>query len=137
MKKLIPMTDFVLLISKQTTNEGNSLVRNFNKIKNYANFLKQPLKLEMFIPCDENHGGVLKKPCDEELEKFKGLQYGDFDCNYTYIFDYNQAKSKVLFEGWDKRIKDIHLFSKEISNKTIEDVMPWDLELTENALKQI
>lgn len=128
------MTDFVLSISKQTTNEGNSLVRNFNTIKNYAQFLKQPLKLEMFVPCDENHGGVLKKPCDEELEKFKGLQYGDFDCNYTYLFDYNQAKEKVLFEGFD----DIEAINYHISReRNIEYLSKFgNIELTENALKQ-
>src|SRR5690606_1777432 len=100
--KLISMTDFVLLISKQTTNEGNLLVRNFNKIKNYANFLKQPLKLEMFVPCDED-GSILEHPiyttnhsdecyckgCEEETKRCSDLQD-----------QYQKAKEKVFFEGF-------------------------------------
>ena len=48
--KLISMTDFVLeSISKFNTYEPEE---NLNLIIKYANFLKQPLKLEMFIGED-------------------------------------------------------------------------------------
>lgn len=48
--KLISMTDFVLeSISKFNTYESEE---NLNSIVKYANFLKQPLKLEMFIGED-------------------------------------------------------------------------------------
>lgn len=133
--KLISMTDFVLEQSKYIKSDMASYGQFIDKTVKYTNFLKQPLKLEMFIPYDENHGGLLKKPSDEELEKFKGLQYGSFDCNYTYIFDYNQAKTKVLFED-DFCIDTIkHHVSQ---GRTIEYLANFGtIELTENALKQL
>lgn len=143
--KLVSMTDFVIEQSKLTgydISDYDWIIR----IVNYAKFLKQPLKLEMFVPYDENHGGVLKKPCDEELEKFKGLQYGDFDCNYTYIFDYNQAKEKVLFEGFEVKGNYImyydfaYMMKYELEGKTVENIIDEipnnRLQLTQNALKQ-
>ena len=52
--KLISMTDFVIsLWDKDITTEDFAQTT----IK-YATFLKQPLKLEMFIPCDED-GNIL------------------------------------------------------------------------------
>ena len=55
------MTDFVL----EQLNEENSRTRPIrsvlNALEGYANFLKQPLKLEMFVPCDED-GNILKEP---------------------------------------------------------------------------
>ena len=53
--KLISMTDFVLYCSK---NVGHP--RTINSIISYAEFLKQPLKLEMFVACDEN-GNILEE----------------------------------------------------------------------------
>ena len=62
---LIPMTDFVL----EQLNEQNSRTKPmrevFNSLEKYAKFLKQPLKLEMFVPCDEE-GNVLEEPKIEE-----------------------------------------------------------------------
>ena len=45
--KLISMTDFVLEIGKQT--EIKTYVWYFLKVFDYAQFLKQPLTLDMFI----------------------------------------------------------------------------------------
>ena len=52
---------------------------------NFSNFLKQPLTLGMFVPCDEN-GNVLEEPLllpSYELDK------------------YRKAKEKVIFDGFD------------------------------------
>ena len=65
--KLISMTDFVLGIEQNSYTktekyniiEWQSKCESFDKIIKYANFLKQPLKLGMFVPCDEN-GNVLE-----------------------------------------------------------------------------
>lgn len=128
--KLISMTDFVLQRAKksilplnviETFKEGGKIT---NEIFNYANFLKQPLKLEMFVPCDEE-GNVLEEP-DKEFE----LSY--WDCS-TKISKYQQAKEKVLFEGF--RVSKAKLFIN--SEKTIEDLIKYDLTLTPNATKQI
>jgi len=93
--KLITMTDFVLEQEqyrlKNILPYPKSL--SYDKILNYATFLKQPLTLGMFIPCDEE-GNVL-----EEKSIFNTTD----EC---YIFDselfynYKQAKDRVLFEGF-------------------------------------
>ena len=92
---LIPMTDFVL----EQLNEQNSRTKPmrevFNSLEKYAKFLKQPLKLEMFVPCDED-GNILKEP--KRWEDY--LQYPDsFDGNKEWdeLYDYQQAKEKILF----------------------------------------
>src|SRR5690606_19676303 len=55
---------------------------------NYAQFLKQPLRLEMFVPCDEE-GNVLEVPTDTTSMR-----------RNQKIEQYNEAKEKVLFEGF-------------------------------------
>ena len=83
---LIPMTDFVL----EQLNEQNSRTKPmrevFNSLEKYANFLKQPLKLEMFVPCDED-GNV--------LEYFPIHRFADNPEKYRR---YKKAKENVLFE---------------------------------------
>ena len=64
-------------------------------IENYAKFLKQPLKLEMFVPCDEE-GDILEEPEDYEQRLPNMMtEYND------EIYRYEQAKEKVLFEGFE------------------------------------
>ena len=91
---LIPMTDFVL----EQLNEQNSRTKPmrevFNSLEKYAKFLKQPLKLEMFVPCDEE-GNVLEEPKIEE-------EYVDEHTTQIfaqYQYDLDKAKEKVLFEN--------------------------------------
>ena len=90
---LIPMTDFVL----EQLNEQNSRTKPmrevFNSLEKYATFLKQPLKLEMFVPCDDD-GNILENP-DETIYKEK-----DKECYGWDMIDYEKAKEKVLFEGF-------------------------------------
>ena len=161
--KLIPMTDFVLQFDKPVlyfedrSDFLNCQVDYMGKVMYYAQFLKQTLNLGMFVPCDENGNPIIldteHKECPiswsiDEIEKYK------------------QAKEKVLFEGFDLNQKDlsklenifcltkeyfqITFFTKEkgcfIDNlktnktyeiKTIEDLIEYDLQLTENAIKQI
>ena len=49
--KLISMTNFVL---EQKENNKIDLQQRFINSYNYANFLKQPLDLGMFVTCDEH-----------------------------------------------------------------------------------
>ena len=65
--KLILMTDFVF---GQKERKDIDLAQRFINSFNYANFLKQPLTLEMFIPCDENGDVLEKEPNEDELCKF-------------------------------------------------------------------
>ena len=92
---LIPMTDFVL----EQLNEQNSRTKPmrevFNSLEKYAKFLKQPLKLEMFVPCDEK-GNVLEEP---QMRPVKiSFDEEDMDYDAQELYDYIKAKEKVLFK---------------------------------------
>ena len=151
--KLISMTDFVLQRDITDIKQRDSIVK-------YANFLKLPLKLEMFVPCDEV-GNLLEEPIFHEPNNENEIG------NYQILIDeYYEAKAKVLFEGFNLNQKDfsklesifcltkecfqITFFTKEkgcfMDNlktnktyeiKTIEDLIQYNLQLTENAVKQI
>jgi len=133
--KLISMTDFVL---QQTKDNNKQRLNKYSEIVCYAKFLKQPLKLEMFVPCDED-GNVLtqcKEICACECDKIK---------------NYRKAKEKVLFEGFelkdkggwftlmfeDDYYKSFANFNDTFKNKKIENFIAFDLELTPNAIKRI
>jgi hypothetical protein len=120
--KLISMTDFVLEQNKKLKNAPDAYDQ-YCKIVNYANFLKQPLKLEMFVPCDED-GNFLEEPIDS----IGGVE--------LYTKKYQQAKDEVLFEYYEGFL----LFSKEdLNNQTIEHLLKdsFDYILTKSAIKQI
>ena len=133
--KLISMTDFVLELQETESR----VIGTLDSAINYANFLKQPLKLEMFVPYDED-GNVL-----EERIIFSK----DEDC----VFDssnfnkYQQAKEKVLFEGFKvcNRTTKIdcvvynedHITLKLLKDKTIEYLINRNLTLTPTAIKRI
>ena len=139
----------------------------FNEIINYANFLKQPLTLGMFIPCDENGDVLEKEPNEDELCKFcdypsdkrhanaHSLGCEGSRCESTaenYLYVYQQAKERVLFEGVSikefgrvvitnsKGIENTIAnanIKKCIPNWTIETLIQWELTLTESAIKQL
>ena len=91
--KLISMTDFVLQENKggqQVNSISSQLHQELRRIKKYANFLKQPLKLEMFVPCDED-GNV--------LEDITGQGMIPFYVEKAHRF--LTAKEKVLFEDFE------------------------------------
>ena len=99
---------------------------------NYDDFLEQPLKLEMFVPCDEE-GNILEEP--KRWEDY--LQYPDsFDGNKEWgeLYDYQQAKEKVLFEGIDLDVAKYHC-ARNV--RTVEYFTSFNLELKPNAIKRI
>ena len=149
LKTLISLKDFVL--KYHPTRE---------QIVNYAKFIDTPLKLENFIVCDEE-GDILEEPTDYEKRLLNMMtEYND------EVYTYYQAKEEVLFEGFNLNQKDfsklesifcltkecfqITFFTKEkgcfMDNlktnktyeiKTIEDLIQFEIELTESAIKQI
>ena len=138
--KLISMTSFVLQRDITDIKQRDSIVK-------YANFLKQPLKLEMFVPIDQN-GNILEEP--KMIEKQLGFEEVEIDYDYAEVEVYKKAKEKVLFEGIEFRknggvnfltIKedtfDFFDFNVKFKNLTIEYLIQYDLQLTENAVKQI
>jgi hypothetical protein len=128
--KLISMTDFVLEQEQPTYLEKEEFEDVFYKIHNYAKFLKQPLELRMFVPTDEN-GNVLEKP-----------NAGMFGYDHVYN-NYNKAQERVLFEGF--KVKgdfwlsngELYIDEEFCENKTIEDLIDFDVTLTLTALKQL
>ena len=137
--KLISMTDFVIT---QWSIDLTKTQRE--RVSNYANFLKQPLKLERFIPCDDE-GDVLEVPTNYEMRLLNMMtEYND------EVYTYYQAKEKVLFEGIEFRtnggvnfltIKEdtfaFHDFNIKFKNLTVEFLVQYNLQLTESAIKQI
>ena len=140
--KLISMTSFVLQQANYT--DVSNISEKYATIWNYANFLKKPLKLEMFVPCDEN-GNVL-----DTSDAFKSCEKG---------FLYGKAKERVLFKYFkvveysDNTIEIVSdtapnfiIPFKKLSNKDweqrynhIEDLLKSiiEIQLTETAIKQI
>jgi len=113
MEKLISMTDYVLEQKRPTASEDLNEADYYyqecevlQNICNYANFLKQPLELWMFVPCDEN-GNILEEPnhLDYKLKnQFNELVFTSQAKQNKYHSDfdkYQQAKDKVLFEFKD------------------------------------
>ena len=145
------MERYYLMSSKdfgKTLNNKNDRDYRFFR-DNYDNFLEQPLKLEMFVPCDDE-GDVLEEPTDYEKRLLNMMtEYND------EVYTYYQAKAKVLFEGFEID-KNLYLvYKNEISIgrfisyengskflfrdnfKTIEDLVEFGFKLTENTIKQI
>lgn len=93
--KLITMIDFVLQEEKKGMQNTDRHLR-FEKILKYAKFLNQPLKLEMFVACDDN-GNVLEEPVwQQEYDKMKVSNPSLIQKSK----EYDKAKEKVLFEGF-------------------------------------
>ena len=131
--KLISMTDFVIQAYEEEMDCNISAIRVFE----YAHFLKQPLTLGMFVPCDDD-GNVLEIPTKENSNNTI-----DHD---SKLMDYNDAKSKVLFliKSFEKKIiKSTSFFCYRLTfesgvvfnfeldiNYTIEDLILYNLDLT-------
>lgn len=147
--KLISMTEFVLEQEKIDTIENLPCETDkyFNKCVDYAKFLKEPLKLEMFVPCSSENGLPL---CLDGLINSDGIIIDEIEYQ-----EYKQAKEKVLFEGFeirdimnnqclfnDKENKSFGWFEKKEfiffnEYKKIEDLVKHNLTLTPNAEKLI
>lgn len=149
--KLISMVDFVL---KQSNNEnlekhlcnenGHQFMNYWHSVFSYAKFIKQPLKLGMFVPCDENDV-PLDIPFNYDAYLMSMLKE-DFNYNEIDCMQYKQAKDRVLFEGFVYE-KNGYVFNvnspfecrfdeESLENGIIEDIVKYDLTLTASAIKQ-
>ena len=136
--KLISMTDFVLQEKtggQQVNSITSQLYYELRIIKKYADFLKQPLKLEMFVPCDDN-GNVL-----EDI-----IGHGMIHNYSEKLKQYEQAKDKVLFDGFDIYSNgDLHnafvtFESSRLEIMNVENLITdfqYSFYLTPNAIKRI
>jgi hypothetical protein len=93
---LIPMLEFVLdsdlKYCREPLNVHNKSLFLYDVI-NYAKLLNQPLKPQMFYPCDDN-GVFLEEPTYSEPTSENAI--GDLD---ELVYEYNLAKEKVLFKN--------------------------------------
>lgn len=138
MKNLIGMTDFALEQIEKLKRSEINILQFRNNIGNYANFLKQPLTLGMFVPCDDD-GNVLSETYSEK-ENTKNKTFSQLSNEYQI------AKSKVLFEIysfelerdniWYFGINEISLIGFEKIG-TIENLTEYNLILTQTAQKQL
>ena len=129
---LIPMTDFVNNVGNMENYPSHEKALSW--IYNYATFLRQPLKLEMFVPCDED-GNVLEEP---QLRPVRNLfDEEDMDYDAQELYDYIKAKEKVLFEH--KPQFDLGIIKHHISQgRNIEYLANFgSIKLTQNSLNAI
>ena len=143
--KLISMIEFAL---EQKSNLDFNPSNKWKDCENYANFLNQPLKLEMFVPCDED-GNVLEEPQLKTIQNSFDEIVEDYDYDECEV--YKQAKDKVLFDGFSVQDKwNFYFIEKEksciytrvLKNKSelrIEDLLKnyLDITLTPNAIKKL
>lgn len=148
--KLQSMTDFLL----EQENKHRLIISHgafkFCKIAtNYAKFLKQPLTLGMFIPCDEDDK-PLEYPIDMYYRPDYGCQKFPQECYLQDKEDYYLSEENVLFEGFEivKKLNTVDgypiyrfEYNSEILNirfnKNIESLLYLNLTLTPNAIKNL
>ena len=119
MKNLILMTDFVLEQYELSRNPTIFEERAFK----YASFLKQPLELWMFVPCDEE-GNVLKQ-CSEICA---------CECNKIILF--REAKKRCLFEVANLDLARILLQEYENIEELSNDIVKVKItEIAKNMFK--
>jgi len=130
--KLKPLSDFVLEQKSKLGLGGDTYECFYKKTTSYTDFLKQPLTLGMFVPCDEN-GNILNP------KKFTIDGHPIFDGGVLY----QEAQERVLFKGFYKEFNAVmspaggYLDTGRLKHKTIEDIIGANLELTESAIKQL
>lgn len=143
--KLISLSEYIELQEKLIPYENSGTVAQCDRmfvrrVISYQRFLKQPLTLGMFVPCDEN-GNVLNEP--RMIARTIGFEEQDVFWDIDEVEAYRIAKEKVLFKGFNFEgdLLIIPNFGKQeiknINGLTIESLTEFEIELTESALKQI
>lgn len=161
--KLIGLIDLVL--DQKTLNPFKEVEERLSRIYEYAQLLKQPIELWMFLPCDEE-GNVLKEPEDYQAYLKYGtlLQVNSF--RLELCKEYQKGLDRILFKNfrthplnpdWINFHRGIRIyyphndlehywsfvFDRDNGFKTIrfgkyetiEDLCKFNLELTGNHLK--
>lgn len=136
--KLISMTDFVIQNENMVKTTEIEMSKDLYNLAQYAHFLKQPLKLGMFVPCDEDDN-VLEEPVYSEPTSENEI--GNLD---ELIYQFNLAKDRVLFDGFTVENGIIFLSNKQIliqksllEKMKIEDIISANLILTQSSIKQL
>lgn len=123
--KLISLSDFVeeytapIIAEYQNISEVAKLLHNLKLISSYTNFLKLPLKLEMFTGETKCFEGFTEKAFDNSEDGIESVLF------------YQNCFVGIKYEG---KQMDLNNYAK---GDTIEDLVEHGLELTPSALKQI
>lgn len=152
--KLISMTEFIIQQQSNLGIGGNTYQCFTEKVTAYANFLKQPLTLWMFIPFDEDGNVFNGRP----LSSASGQEWDRWEKEQSI---FKQEKERVLFGGFHVigvgedyyhiQLKNANLwivfyngkicleysFNEETIIYTIEDLIEYNLTLTDSAIKQL
>jgi len=130
------------------------ILDKWNLHRKRVNFGKQPLAIYQFVPCKLVDGKwvVLEEPNINDFTFFyededEG-EYVNQEMLSESLKDYQEALDNVLFEGFENSEigyvylnHEIHgrlMFDEEIfEDRTIEDLVRYNLPLTKTALKEI
>jgi len=105
-RELVSMVDYVVQCYEMGDEHPNPSDA-FYQTYLYAKFLKQPLTLGMFVPCDDE-GNVLEEP----IETIGGVE--------LYAKTYNQALDKVVFDGFEVSYDGVNLITVSKDDVYIE-----------------
>ena len=143
--KLISMVDYIFKQNNEFMNRigiyENESIGTSDRIYKYARFLKQPLTLGMFVPCDLD-GNVLEEPSKYESVFGKATVNPLFE---QQTVEYQQAKERVLFKGFvlngEENVEIISngvvFFWHDYQQWIVEDLIRYSIELTQSAQKQL
>lgn len=133
------MTDFVLNINELVPKESDQFFQSWqNKkmmiIENYARFLKEPLRIEMFFVCDEQ-GNKLEVPKNYLIWLLRRNEVG---FKLPYNEKYYRESQKVLFKNCFEE-ESVAFINGIIYRETVESCLILDgsIELTDSAIKRI
>lgn len=144
---LISLTNFI-----SNHLEAGCAVTQIRKLSKYADFLKEPITLGMFVPTDKN-GKVLKgKPLspntDAEWIRWENEQEEFYKAKERILFSNFEVKTKTAFNnGYDFVCDNNEIFYPfwynpvtgwELSKglKTVEDLVIFQPKLTDNVLSE-
>jgi len=149
--KLLSMIDFVLNKEQARTEDeyfkegfySDCNARILSQIFNYATFLNQHLNLGMFVPAIEVDGNwEVLEPTVWNLTKWTNWEMNTDD-EIRRAKQYQQAKDRVLFEGFElTKVDDLGYYDLRNEAAIIEVYNPLDaetefLDILDNGLYKI
>ena len=146
--RLKSMTDFVIDVGNMENYPSHEKALSW--IYNYATFLKKPLKLGYFIPCDENDV-PLEEPINFEVWERLHFNNGKTEkgtIGFKEHEKYDAYLERVLFKGfeydkendWVTYNEFARFFVSELQNGKVEDLhelITEKVKLTKTAKKEI
>ncbi|RUT68668.1 hypothetical protein D0817_20115 [Flavobacterium cupreum] len=153
MEKLISNTAYGIEVAEMVVNEKLSIEEAYLKCCKYDQFLSQKVTLGIFVPAKLVNGEwvVLTEP--KGIKCCAGISNdcdcrGDLQYDSEEIYEYQEAKESVLFEGFafNRDSEDYYFLVRDECymtlirknhNDDIESLIGRDYNLTATAQKQI